>query len=208
LHKPITRFFAKHLNASRGILSGIKTPVSRQIEHLPEEGYQTIRAIRRRLPDLRMEPCHIIAGEIREFSRAKDREMGGEHRPVIAAGAFAWRMPLEILRGEIGKSRLVQAILPDLCGIVALRNGAHMCFGQRARLIHRERAIGPNREAAHPTANPLFQDEGLPPLGDPQRKARQLGITHEHLARGGKRGFVNELFRQSRHVRRLSSVAV
>src|SRR5205807_3965996 len=118
LHEPITRFFAKHLNARRGILSGVKTPVSRQIEHLPEEGYQTIRAIRRRLPDLRMEPCHIIAGEIREFSRAKAREMGGEHRPVITAGAFARRMPLEILRGEISKRGIVQPILSHLRWII------------------------------------------------------------------------------------------
>jgi hypothetical protein len=45
-------------------------------------------------------------------------------------------------------------------------------------------------------------------LGDPQRKTRQLGIAHKYLARCGKRGVVNDLFRQSPHALRLSFLAV
>jgi hypothetical protein len=155
-----------------------------------------------------MQARDIIPIDIREFPRAKDREMGVEHRPIIAAGAFARRMPLEVLRGQIAKRGFVEPILSDLRRIVALRDRPHVTGRQLARLIQGERPIGPEREAAHPPPNTFFQDERLPPLGDPQRKAPQLGITHKHLPRGGKRGLVNELFRQARHAKSLSSSAV
>ena len=195
LHKPIARFLSKHLNASGGILPSMQAPVSSQIEHLPEQGDEPIGAIGRRLPDLCMEAGHIIPVEIREFPCTKDREMSVEHRPIIAAGAFARRMPLQILRGEIAKRGFVQPILSDLRRIVALRDGADVRRRELARLIQGQRPIGPEREAAHPPPNAFFQDERLAPLRDPQPKARQLGIAHKHLARRGKGGLVNELFR-------------
>jgi hypothetical protein len=48
---------------------------------------------------------------------------------------------------------------------------------QLARLLHGERPIGSDREAAHPPPNALFQDERLAPLGDPQCKARQSSAS-------------------------------
>jgi hypothetical protein len=83
-----------------------------------------------------MEAGHIIAGEVREFPRAKDQEMGVEHPPIIAGGAFARRMPLEILRGQIAKRGFVQPILSDLRRIVALRDGAYVRGRHLARLVH------------------------------------------------------------------------
>jgi hypothetical protein len=65
-------------------------------------------------------------------------------------------MPLKILVGEIRKRRLVQPILPNLRGIEALRNRPHVDVGQRARLLHRQRPIGPERETPHPPANTLL----------------------------------------------------
>ena len=107
LHEPIARFLSKHLDAGGGILPNIQAPVPSQIEHLPEQGHETIGAIGRRGPDLGMEACHIIPVEIRELPRAKDQEMGGEHPLIIAAGALARCVPLQILRGEIPKRGFV-----------------------------------------------------------------------------------------------------
>jgi hypothetical protein len=45
------------------------------IEHLPEQGHETIGAIGRRLPDLRMKSGYLVAAQIRQFPRAKDQEM-------------------------------------------------------------------------------------------------------------------------------------
>src|SRR5512139_3230845 len=104
--------------------------------------------------------------------------------------------------------RLMQPILSDLRRIVSLRDGSYLSRGEFTRLLQRERPIGPEREAAHPPPNPLFQNERLAPLGNPQRKAAQLGITHKHLPRGGKGNGVNELFGQSRHTRSLLSFPV
>jgi hypothetical protein len=143
LDEPIARFLSKHLDACGGILTIIQAPVPSQIEHLPEQGHQTIGAIGRRLSDLRMEAGHIIPIEVREFPRAKDREMGIQHRPIIAAGAFARRMPFQILLAQVPKRRLMDLILSDLCRIGTLRDCAYMRGRQFARLIHRERSIGP-----------------------------------------------------------------
>ena len=126
-----------------------------------------------------MQADHIIPGEIREFPRAKNEEMGVQHPPIIASGTFARRVSFQILRGEIAKRGFVQPILPDLRRIVALRDRAHVRPRQLARLVHGERAIAPNR----PPSNALFQNERLAPLGDPQCEARQLRIAHKHLAR-------------------------
>lgn len=117
-------------------------------------------------------------------------------------------MSFQILRGEIAKRGFMQPILSHLRWIGALRDRAHVHGRQLARLIQGERSIGTECEAAHPPPNAFFQNERLPSLRDPQRKARQLRIAHKHLARYGKRGFVNELFCQSRHRRSLSSSAV
>jgi hypothetical protein len=130
-----------------------------------------------------MEAGHIITVEVREFPCAKDYEMGMWHSPIIAGGTFARRVALEILLSQILKCGFVQSILSDLRRIVPLGNGPHMHGCHLARLIHGERSIGPDREVPHPSANALFQDERLPPLGDPERKAWQLRIAYKDLAR-------------------------
>ena len=130
-----------------------------------------------------MEACHVVAVEVREFPRSKIHEMGVKHPPIIAGGAFAWRMPFKILLGQIPKGWLMEPILSDLRRIVALRDRPYMRRCQLARLIHGEWAIGPDREASHPPPNALFQDERLSPFGNPKRKAWQLCIAYKHLAR-------------------------
>jgi hypothetical protein len=55
--------------------------------------------------------------------------MGVEHPPIITAGAFARRVPFQILRGQIPKGGFVQPILSDLRRISTLRDGSDVPSG-------------------------------------------------------------------------------
>jgi hypothetical protein len=106
-----------------------------------------------------MEPRHVVSAQIRQFPCTKDGEMGIQHRPIIAAGTFPRRMPFQILLAQVPKRRLMDLILSDLCRIGTLRDRAYVPRRQLAGLVHSERAIRPDREAAHPSPDALFQDE-------------------------------------------------
>ncbi len=90
LYESIAWFLVKELDAGRGILPCMEPPVLRQSKHLAEQRYQAIRAIGCRLADGHMQVGYIVPAQIRQFSRAKDRKMGGEHRPVKTYRRVIW----------------------------------------------------------------------------------------------------------------------